>query len=213
MQFEIFGNACIASAWALHLLLQDPIVPMVDLRIMWNRWYTSTGSPPNGIPADVGPSGTSFFIDNSGMRYRYIPPQGLVIVLVLVHNMIYLYLMNDYLIGQARFEEQSMLQTRRLSNAYSNSLYTNSTTTSIIMKPVVWTPNVWTAVACSTTPLIPEVFTVTVAQLLQLLPTAYFGSWTYVTLTSTNGSSGSAGPGGTDVATATCTFLEPYHDC
>ena len=66
----------------------------------------STGSPPNGIPADVGPSGTSFFIDNSGMRYRYIPPQGLVTSFGAgtQYDMI-LYLMNDYLIGQARFEE------------------------------------------------------------------------------------------------------------
>ena len=79
---------------------------------------------------------------------------------------------------------------------------------SIIMKPVVWVPNVWTAVACSTTPLIPEVFTVTVTNFKPVIaPTAYFGDpGLIVTLTSTNGASGSAGPGGTGVATATCTF-------
>ena len=66
----------------------------------------STGNPAAGTPADVGPSGTSFFIDNSGMRYRYIPPQGLVTSFGAgtQYDMI-LYLMNDYLVGQARFEE------------------------------------------------------------------------------------------------------------
>ena len=66
----------------------------------------STGSPAAGTPADVGPSGTSFFIDNSGMRYRYIPPKGLVTSFGAgtQYDMI-LYLMNDYLVGQARFEE------------------------------------------------------------------------------------------------------------
>lgn len=79
---------------------------------------------------------------------------------------------------------------------------------SIVMKPVVWVPNVWTAVACSTTPLIPEVFTVTVTNFKPVVaPAAYFGDpGLVVSLISTSGASGSAGPGGTGVATATCTF-------
>ena len=79
---------------------------------------------------------------------------------------------------------------------------------SIVMKPVVWVPNVWTAVACSVTPLIPEVFTVTVTNFKPVItPTPYFGDpGLVVSLISTSGASGSAGPGGTGVATATCTF-------
>jgi hypothetical protein len=80
---------------------------------------------------------------------------------------------------------------------------------SIVMKPIVWTPNVWTAVICSPgPPIIPEVFTVTVTNFTPVVaPAAYFGDpGLTVTLTSTNGTSGVAGPGGTGVATATCTF-------
>jgi hypothetical protein len=80
---------------------------------------------------------------------------------------------------------------------------------SIVMKPIVWTPNVWTAVICSPgPPIIPEVFTVTVTNFTPVIsPAAYFGDpGLTVTLTSTNGASGVAGPGGTGIATATCTF-------
>ena len=82
-------------------------------------------------------------------------------------------------------------------------------TPSIVMKPVVWTPNVWTAVICNPgPPIIPEVFTVTVTNFTPVVtPAAYFGDpGLTVSLISTNGSSGTAGPGGTGVATATCTF-------
>tara|TARA_Y100000022_G_scaffold43103_1_gene35711 strand:- start:393 stop:1142 length:750 start_codon:yes stop_codon:yes gene_type:complete len=82
-------------------------------------------------------------------------------------------------------------------------------TPSIVMKPVVWTPNVWTAVICNPgPPIIPEVFTVTVTNFTPVVtPSAYFGDpGLTVSLISTNGSSGTAGPGGTGVATATCTF-------
>ena len=82
-------------------------------------------------------------------------------------------------------------------------------TPSIVMKPVVWTPNVWTAVICNPgPPIIPEVFTVTVTNFTPVVtPAAYFGDpGLTVSLVSTNGSSGTAGPGGTGVATATCTF-------
>ena len=82
-------------------------------------------------------------------------------------------------------------------------------TPSIVMKPVVWTPNVWTAVICNPgPPIIPEVFTVTVTNFTPVVtPSAYFGDpGLTVSLVSTNGSSGTAGPGGTGVATATCTF-------
>ena len=65
----------------------------------------STGSPGAGIPADVGPSGTGFFIDNSGMRYRYIPPEGLVTTAGAGTWSTTLYVMNDYRIGAARFQE------------------------------------------------------------------------------------------------------------
>ena len=65
----------------------------------------STGNPGAGIPADVGPSGTSFFIDNSGMRYRYIPPEGLVTTAGAGSWSTTLYVMNDYRIGQERFNE------------------------------------------------------------------------------------------------------------
>ena len=82
-------------------------------------------------------------------------------------------------------------------------------TPSIVMKPVVWVPNVWTAVVCSPgPPLIPETFTVTVTNFKPVVaPAAYFGDpGLVVSLISTSGASGSAGPGGTGVATATCTF-------
>ena len=65
----------------------------------------STGSPGAGIPADVGPSGTGFFIDNSGMRYRYIPPEGTVTTAGAGSWSTTLYVMNDYRIGAARFQE------------------------------------------------------------------------------------------------------------
>ena len=80
---------------------------------------------------------------------------------------------------------------------------------SIVMKPIVWTPNVWTAVVCSPgPPTIPEVFTVTVTNFKPVItPAPYFGDpGLTVGLISTSGSSGTAGPGGTGVATATCTF-------
>ena len=65
----------------------------------------STGSPGAGIPADVGPSGTGFFIDNSGMRYRYIPPEGTVTTAGAGSWSTTLYVMNDYRIGATRFQE------------------------------------------------------------------------------------------------------------
>ena len=80
---------------------------------------------------------------------------------------------------------------------------------SVVMKPIVWTPNVWTAVICSPgPPIIPEVFTVTVTNFQPVVsPAAYFGDpGLRIDLISTSGSSGSAGPGGTGIATATCTF-------
>jgi len=77
----------------------------------------SPGSPgdPNAVPpvpavdpvpADSGPSGSGFFIDESGMRYRHVPSQGLVTTFGAgaEYDMI-LYVMNDYLIGQGRFDE------------------------------------------------------------------------------------------------------------
>ena len=81
--------------------------------------------------------------------------------------------------------------------------------TSIVMKPVVWTPNVWTGVICPPNPPgLPEVFTVTVTNFAPVVsPAAYFGDpGLIVTLTSTSGTSGVAGPGGTGIATATRTF-------
>lgn len=61
--------------------------------------------PTSGTPADVGPSGTGFFTDNSGMRYRYIPPEGLVTTAGAGSWSTTLYVMNDYRIGAARFGE------------------------------------------------------------------------------------------------------------
>ena len=65
----------------------------------------STGNPQAGTPADVGPSGTGFFIDGSGMRYRYIPPEGTVTTAGAGSWSTTLYVMNDYRIGAARFQE------------------------------------------------------------------------------------------------------------
>ena len=80
-------------------------------------------------------------------------------------------------------------------------------TPSIVMKPVVWVPNVWTGVICSPTPFVPEVFRVTVQSFAPVISVgAYHGDpGLTVTLTSTNGSSGSA-TGGSGIATATCTY-------
>ena len=65
----------------------------------------STGSPGAGIPADVGPSGTSFFIDNGGMRYRYIPPEGTVTTAGAGSWSTTLYVMNNSSIGSSRLDE------------------------------------------------------------------------------------------------------------
>ena len=65
----------------------------------------STGNPPAGIPADTGPSGTGFFIDQSGMRYRYIPPEGLVTTKGAGNFNTTLYVMNDYANGSNRVNE------------------------------------------------------------------------------------------------------------
>lgn len=62
-----------------------------------------TGPTP---PADVGPSGTGFFVDNSGIEYRYIP-------INLVNFTSFgagtwqtvKYVMNNYLLGLERYEE------------------------------------------------------------------------------------------------------------
>lgn len=61
--------------------------------------------PTSGTPADTGPSGTGFFTDNSGMRYRYIPPEGLITSAGAGTFTTILYVMNDYRIGVARFTE------------------------------------------------------------------------------------------------------------
>lgn len=64
----------------------------------------SAGAPPT-IPADVGPSGTSFFTDTNGMVYRYIPPEGLITSTGDGTFTTIVYLMNDYRIGVQRFQE------------------------------------------------------------------------------------------------------------
>ena len=61
--------------------------------------------PVPATPADSGPSGSGFFIDESGMRYRYIPPQGTVTTAGAGSWSTTLYVMNDYRIGAERFEE------------------------------------------------------------------------------------------------------------
>ena len=58
-----------------------------------------------GDPADSGPSGTGIFVDESGMTYRYIPPEGLLTSIGAGTWSTTLYVMNDYLVGQARFQE------------------------------------------------------------------------------------------------------------
>lgn len=65
----------------------------------------STGNPPAGIPADTGPSGTGFFIDQSGMRYRYIPPEGLVTTRGAGSFTTTLYVINNYASGANRVDE------------------------------------------------------------------------------------------------------------
>jgi len=58
-----------------------------------------------GTPADTGPSGTGIFVDESGITYRYIPPEGLLTSIGAGTWSTTLYVMNDYLVGQARFQE------------------------------------------------------------------------------------------------------------
>ena len=65
-----------------------------------------TAVPPiPATPADGGPGGTGFFIDESGMRYRYIPPEGTVTTAGAGTWSTTLYVMNDYRIGVERFNE------------------------------------------------------------------------------------------------------------
>ena len=61
--------------------------------------------PTSGTPADTGPSGSGFFVDESGMRYRYIPPEGLITSAGAGDFSTTLYVMNDYRIGAERFQE------------------------------------------------------------------------------------------------------------
>jgi hypothetical protein len=63
------------------------------------------GTVAGGGGTDVGPSGTGFFIDATGMRYRYIPPEGTVTTAGAGTWSTTLYVMNDYRIGAARFQE------------------------------------------------------------------------------------------------------------
>jgi len=62
--------------------------------------------PTSGTPADSGPSGTGFFIDESGMRYRYIPPTGLITTAGAGDFSTTLYAMNDYAGSQKIFEDR-----------------------------------------------------------------------------------------------------------
>lgn len=62
--------------------------------------------PTSGTPADSGPSGTGFFIDESGMRYRYIPPTGLITTAGAGDFSTTLYVMNDYRGSQQVFEDR-----------------------------------------------------------------------------------------------------------
>ena len=61
--------------------------------------------PTPGTPADTGPSGSGFFVDESGITYRYIPPEGVLTSIGAGTWSTTLYVMNDYLVGQTRFEE------------------------------------------------------------------------------------------------------------
>ena len=74
-----------------------------------STYYVELGGTPGTVAGgggtDVGPSGTSFFIDATGMRYRYIPPEGLVTTAGAGSWSTTLYVMNDYRIGAARFQE------------------------------------------------------------------------------------------------------------
>lgn len=56
-------------------------------------------------PADTGPSGSGFFVDESGITYRYIPPEGVLTSIGAGTWSTIIYVMNDYLPGQTRFEE------------------------------------------------------------------------------------------------------------
>lgn len=74
-----------------------------------STYYVELGGTPGTVAGgggtDVGPSGTSFFIDATGMRYRYIPPEGTVTTAGAGSWSTTLYVMNDYRIGQERFNE------------------------------------------------------------------------------------------------------------
>lgn len=62
--------------------------------------------PTSGTPADSGPVGTGFFVDESGMRYRYIPPTGLITTAGAGNFSTTLYVMNDYAGSQQVFEDR-----------------------------------------------------------------------------------------------------------
>jgi len=63
---------------------------------------TNLGPTP---PADVGPSGTGFFVDNSGITYRYVPSFADTTSFGAGDWTTTMYVINDQQIGYARFQE------------------------------------------------------------------------------------------------------------
>lgn len=65
----------------------------------------SPGNPPAGIPPDIGPSGTSFFVDNSGMTYRYVPALADITSYGAGDWSTTMYVLNDQRIGFQQFQD------------------------------------------------------------------------------------------------------------
>jgi hypothetical protein len=104
-----------AVAWAIGLSLTagSYVTNGGNTYLVEVGGIVSPGLPPS-TPADVGPSGTAFFVDNSGITYRYVPTN--------IANLTSygagswsttVYVMNDQKIGAEKFEELLNQQQNR----------------------------------------------------------------------------------------------------
>lgn len=107
LHFTVTSNitpAFVSTPWTVTTYtVGDYVTNGGSLYVVTIGGTVGTGPMP---PPDVGPSGTSFFTDNSGIQYRYIPSNiGALDSYGAGDFTTTLYVMNDELLGFARLEE------------------------------------------------------------------------------------------------------------